>query len=492
MSTPVITYWADPLNTDLGNDLSTIRNRTFDEIDVGEKATIERTMKAEDIQLFAVLSGDVNPQHLDPDYADSTRFHGVIAHGMLGGALISAVLGTRLPGPGTIYLGQTLKFLAPVRIGDTLTIGVTVVAREPVHKRLKLACSCINQAGVVVIEGEADVIAPTEHIERARTTLPDVRISVGTGGLQRLLDHVGPFGPIRVAVAHPCDAASLSAALEARASGLIEPILVAPRARLEQIAKEAGVDLTGVTINDVPHSHAAATRAVELVRLGEAEALMKGSLHTDELMSAVVAPETGLRTGRRISHCFLMQTPAYPRPFIITDAAINIAPTLAVKADIVRNAIDLAHAIGVAEPRVAILAAVETVNPGMPATLDAAALCKMADRGQITGGVLDGPLAFDNAVSAAAARIKGIVSEVAGRADVLVVPDLESGNMLAKQLEHLGGAASAGIVMGAAVPIILTSRSDSNETRIASCAIAVLLAHRKRVLDRAQIPGVPA
>lgn len=476
MSTPASISWADTLT----NDLSFIRNRTFDEIEVGDKAAIERTLKAEDIQLFAVLSGDVNPQHLDAEYADSTRFHGVIAHGMLGGALISAVLGTRLPGPGTVYLGQTLKFLAPVRIGDTLIISVTVTARDAVHKRVKLACSCVNQLGVVVIEGEADVIAPTEHIERARTTLPDVRISVGSGGLQRLLDHVRPLGSIRVAVVHPCDAASLAAALDARAAGLIDPIIVAPKARIEAVAKEAALDLGGVEIEDVPHSHAAAARAVELVRHGKAEALMKGSLHTDELMSAVVSAETGLRTGRRISHCFLMQTPAYPRPFIITDAAINIAPTLEIKADIVRNAIDLAHAIGVSLPRVAILAAVETVNSGMPATLDAAALCKMADRGQITGGILDGPLAFDNAVSAAAARIKGIASEVAGQADVLVVPDLESGNMLAKQLEYLGGAASAGIVMGARVPIVLTSRADSRESRIASCAIAVLLAHRNR------------
>jgi phosphate acetyltransferase/phosphate butyryltransferase len=257
-------------------------------------------------------------------------------------------------------------------------------------------------------------------------------------------------------------------------------VLVAPRARLEALAAEAGLDLTGIAIEDVAHSHAAAARAVELAQRGEVEALMKGSLHTDELMAAIVAAASGLRTQRRISHCFLMQTPSYPRPFIITDAAINIAPDLAAKADIVRNAISLAHAIGVAEPRVAILAAVETVNPQMPATLDAAALCKMTDRGQISGAVLDGPLAFDNAVSAAAARIKGIDSRVAGCADILVVPDLESGNMLAKQLEYLGGAASAGIVMGARVPIVLTSRADSRESRIASCALAALLAHSYR------------
>ncbi|MDF1486118.1 bifunctional enoyl-CoA hydratase/phosphate acetyltransferase [Ramlibacter sp. H39-3-26] len=463
-----------------GGTLQTIRNRVFDEIAVGDTAAIERTLSAQDIQLFAVLSGDVNPQHLDADYAASTRFHGVIAHGMLGGALISAVLGTRLPGPGTIYLGQTLKFLAPVRIGDRLTIRVTVSSRDEAKKRLKLACTCVNQDGATVITGEADVIAPTEHIERVRTTLPEVRLTTGGGGLPRLLDHVRPLGAVRVAVVHPCDVLSLSATLDARAAGLIEPVLVAPSARLIALAAQEGLDIAGIAIEDVAHSHAAAARAVELASQGAVEALMKGSLHTDELMAAVVAGASGLRTKRRISHCFLMQTPAYPRPFIITDAAINIAPDLEAKADIARNAIDLAHAIGVAQPRLAVLAAVETVNPHMPATVDAAALCKMADRGQIAGALLDGPLAFDNAVSVAAARIKGIVSDVAGQADILLVPDLESGNMLAKQLEYLGGAASAGIVLGAKVPIVLTSRADSRESRIASCAIAVLLAHRYR------------
>ena len=459
------------------SDLATVRNRTFDEITVGETASIERTLSYKDIELFAVLSGDVNPQHLDAECAASTPFHGVIAHGMLGGALISAVLGTRLPGPGTIYLGQTLKFLAPVRIGDQLRISVTVSARDEARKRLTMACECVNQDGTLVITGEAQVVAPTERIERARTTLPNVSMTIGNDGMQRLLDYVLPLGSLRMAVVHPCDALSLGSAVDARMAGLIEPVLVGPRARIEATAQEHQLDISGMAIEDVPHSHAAAARAVELVLEGKVQALMKGSLHTDELMAAVIDKNKGLRTKRRVSHCFLMQTPAYPRPFIITDSAINIAPTLDDKADIVRNAIDLAHAIGVAEPRVAILAAVETVTASMPATLDAAALCKMADRGQITGGLLDGPLAFDNAVSIAAARVKGIESEVAGRADILVVPDLESGNMLAKQLEYLGDADTAGIVLGARVPIVLTSRADARDTRLASCAVAVLLAH---------------
>jgi len=300
-------------------------------------------------------------------------------------------------------------------------------------------------------------------------------------GVKRLLSHVHGMAPVRTAVVHPCDALSLGGAIDAQAAGLITPVLVAPRARLERVAAEAGLDISACDVLDVPHSHAAAAAAAQLAGKGDVQALMKGSLHTDEYLGAVLAPEVGLRTERRLSHCYVMQTASYPRPFIITDAAINIAPTLLDKADIVRNAIDLAHVLGVAQPRVAILAAVETVNPHMPATLDAAALCKMADRGQISGALLDGPLAFDNAVSPEAARVKGITSQVAGQADILVVPDLESGNMLAKQLEYLGGAESAGIVMGARVPLVLTSRSDSRVTHLASCAIALMLAERWRL-----------
>ena len=472
------------------DELEILRNRTFDEIAVGDSASIERTLTAAHIQLFAAMSGDINPTHLDTEFAASTRYHGVIAHGMWGAALISAVLGTRLPGPGTVYVSQTLHFHAPVRVGDCLTVTVSVTARDATKRCLVLNCVCTNQKNETVISGEATVLAPTERIERARSTLPQVSITMRHGDdLVRLLQYVKPLGRIKVAVVHPCDAVSLSAAIDAYAAGLIEPVLIGPRARLEAVAVQSKLSLEGLAVEDVPHSHAAAARAVQLAVQGDVDALMKGSLHTDELMGAVVASKE-LRTGRRMSHCFLMQTPAYPRPFIITDAAINIAPTLPEKADILRNAIDLAHSFGLEKPRVAILAAVETVNPNMPATLDAAALCKMADRGQIAGAILDGPLAFDNAVSAAAARIKGIVSEVAGMADILLVPDLESGNMLAKQLEYLGGAASAGIVLGARVPIILTSRADPREARIASCAVALVAA--KRAAQRTSLGRFPA
>ncbi|MGV7208900.1 phosphate acetyltransferase [Oxalobacteraceae bacterium A2-2] len=283
----------------------------------------------------------------------------------------------------------------------------------------------------------------------------------------------------RVAVAHPCDRYALEAALDAAGMGLMAPLLVGPEARIRQAADEARLDISGLPLVDTEHSHASAERAVALVREGQAAALMKGSLHTDELMGAVVRSDTGLRTARRLSHCFVMDVPGYPDPLIVTDAAVNIVPTLADKVDIVQNAIDLAQVLGFEQVRVAILAAVETVNPKMPSTIEAAALCKMADRGQITGAVLDGPLAMDNAVNPQAAAVKHLVSPVAGRANVLLAPDLEAGNMLAKSLTFMAGAAAAGIVLGARVPIILTSRADSVAARLASCAVASLIAHHR-------------
>jgi phosphate acetyltransferase len=297
---------------------------------------------------------------------------------------------------------------------------------------------------------------------------------------EQLIARCKPLPPTRTAVAHPCDESSLRALAEAAAAGLIAPILAGPRARIEALAREHGIDISKREIVDAPHSEASAAAAVALVREGRAEALMKGSLHTDELMAAVVKRDTGLRTARRISHCFIMDVPGHPHPLIITDAAVNIAPTLKEKVDIVQNAIDLARALGADEVRVAILSAMETVNPDVPSTLEAAALCKMADRGQITGGILDGPLALDNAISLHAAQIKKIKSPVAGRANVLVVPDLEAGNMLAKSLTFLAGADAAGLVLGARVPIILTSRADAVLTRLASCAIATLVVEARR------------
>ena len=312
-----------------------------------------------------------------------------------------------------------------------------------------------------------------------------MNVSTGTGKYERLLTACRDLAAVRTAVAHPCEKTALTGAIEASQHGLITPILVGPAARIRELAAESKIDLADIEIVDAPHSHAAAAAAVALVREGRAEILMKGSLHTDELLSAVVAKETGLRTGRRLSHVFLMDVPTYHKVLLVTDGAINIAPTLEDKADICRNAIDLARSLEVPRPKVAILAAVETINSRMPATLDAAALCKMADRGQITGAVIDGPLAFDNAISAEAAAVKGIASEVAGDPDILVAPDLEAGNILAKQLSFLANADSAGLVLGARVPIILTSRADTVRARIASCAVAMRVAHARRQALRA-------
>jgi phosphate acetyltransferase len=302
----------------------------------------------------------------------------------------------------------------------------------------------------------------------------------GTGKYEKLLERCRGLAPIPTAVAYPCEETALAGAIDAGRDGLIEPILVGPASRIAEIAKSAGITLGHTEIVDVAESRAAAAKAVELVRNGRAELVMKGSLHSDEILGAVIAKETGLRTGRRLSHVFVMDVPTYHKVLIVTDGAINIAPTLEDKVDICQNAIDLARSFGIDRPKVAILCAVETVNSKMPATLDAAALCKMAERGQIKGGMLDGPLAFDNAISREAARTKGIVSEVAGDPDILLAPDLEAGNMMAKQLSFLANADSAGLVLGAKVPVILTSRADSLRSRIASCAVAALAAHARR------------
>lgn len=456
-----------------------ITNKTYEEIAVGDHAEITRTLKLQDIELFAVMSGDVNPAHVDAEYAKTNMFHGVIAHGMWGGALISAVLGTEMPGPGTIFLDQSLKFKAPVGLGDTVTVRVEVTKKLQ-NGRLLLACTCINQDGILVIKGTARVIAPSEKVRRARVILPEVHLHVEGAQYARLIAATEHLEPVRTAVVHPCDALSLSSVVEAAQQGIILPILVGPKIKIETTAQDAGLNLGGLELIDTPHSHAAALTAVALARAGKVDTLMKGTIHTDELMEAIIDKTSGLRTERRMSHVYVLDVPTYTKPLLITDGAINIYPDLTIKRDIVQNAIDLALALGKERPKVAILSAIETVNQRITATLDAAALCKMADRGQITGGLIDGPLAFDNAVSPMAVAAKGIVSDVAGIADILVAPDLEAANMIAKQLIYLAGADAAGIVLGARVPIILTSRSDSKMSRRASCALSQLFINHQQ------------
>lgn len=449
-----------------------IENHPFDEIRIGDSASMTRQLSGDEVALLAAISGDVMP-------SDLGALGPPTAQSMWGGALVSAVLGSKLPGPGTAYVEQSLRFHRQIGAGDTLATTVTVAEKRPTTKTVILECRCTDHNNVEVISGRAEVVAPTKKFRGQRAELAEVRLRRHEK-YENLIARSQGAAPVATAVAHPCDESSLLASMEAARAGIIVPLLVGPATKIRAVAAKLGLDLGGYEILDVPHSHAAAEKAVELVRVGRAELLMKGSLHTDELMSAVVRKETGLRTARRISHCFILDVPTYPKPLIITDAAVNIYPTLEDKVDIVQNAIDLVQALGLAQPRVAILSAVETVTPKIQGTLDAAALCKMADRGQITGGLLDGPLALDNAISKTAARIKGIVSPVAGEADILVVPDLEAGNMLYKNLSFLAEADGAGLVLGARVPIILTSRADTARTRMASCAVASLCVHARR------------
>lgn len=453
-----------------------IENRTIDELVIGDSAEMVRVLAQSDIELFAVMSGDVNPAHLDAAYADETPFHHVIAHGMWGGALISAVLGTRLPGPGTIYLDQSLHFHRPVAIGDTITVRVTVTGIDTESGHVTFDCLCRNQHDKLVIDGQAEVLAPRQKVSREVAALPLVRMHRPGARFDALVDQARTLPPLPTAVVHPCDSLSLLGALQAEAAGLIEPFWVGPRDKIMATAEKGSVSLDPERIIDAPHSHGAAEAAVALVREGRAQALMKGKLHTDELLEAVLDRTLGLRTERRLSHVFALDVPEQNRLLFITDAAINIAPDLSTLADIVQNALDLALALGIGTPRAALLSAVETVTGKLPSTLAAAAICKMHDRGQITSGLVDGPLAFDNAISPEAVAAKGIVSDVAGQADILVAPNLESANMIAKQLIHMARAEAAGVALGARVPIMLTSRSDSAAARLASAALARLLA----------------
>ncbi len=452
-----------------------LANRTYAEIQVGDQAQLVRTLTQKDIESFAAVSGDRNPAHLNAEYAAGTRFKSVIAHGMWGGSLISAVLGMRFPGPGTIYLSQTLSFSKPVYIGDTLTVLLTAIEKIDAKRQVVLDCKVTNQNGECVLSGQARVMAPDKKVEILDNYSPKITLSDPSARLQELLEKGKDLPAVRCAIVHPCDEESLAGALLAAEHGLIVPVLVGPLERIRAIAEKAGLNLQGVELCHAEHSHSSAELAAAMAARGEVGALMKGSLHTDEMMHAVLS-QPGLRTARRVSHVFRFDVPMYRKPLLITDAAINIRPDLLTKQDIVQNAIDLARVLGTVTPKVAILSAVEMVNPQIPSTIEAAALCKMADRGQITNALLDGPLAFDNAVSPHAVQVKHIQSQVAGDADILLVPDLESGNMLSKQLEYLAGASASGVVLGARVPIALTSRSDGRSERLASALLVKLLA----------------
>ncbi len=452
-----------------------IENKTFDEIKVGDTASLVRAFRAEDVETWAAVTGNLNLVDLDPSPLDSSMFPHGAGQAMWAAALFSTLAGTKLPGLGSVTDSAKIKFLRPVPVGQQLLVTVTVREKREEGSIVVLDCGCSNENDEELLVGTLEVTAPREKIRQPLRDLPTVQL-VRDDRYRNLIRMCDGLPPMTTAVVHPCSDDSLKGAIEAAEANLIKPILIGPEKKIRAIAEEAGVDLSPYRLVCTEHSHHAAEVAVKMVHAGEADMLMKGSLHTDELLHEVMKKDGGLRTERRLSHCFLIAVPTYARPIMVTDAAINILPTLEDKRDICQNAIDLARALGVEQPKVAVLSAVETVTPKIPSTLDAAALCKMADRGQITGGLVDGPLAFDNAVDLDAAKTKGIVSPVAGRADILVAPNLEAGNMIAKQLTFMADAEAAGICVGARVPIVLTSRADSAHARLASCAVGVMLA----------------
>jgi phosphate acetyltransferase len=441
-----------------------IENKTFDEIAIGDTACYTGVLTREHVERWAALTGNLNINEM---------FEHGSGQAMWAATLFSTIAGTQLPGLGSITQAATITFHRALGVSNQVTATITVTAKRPANRTIILDCRATDAKGTLIVSGTAEVLVPPCKIRRSREELPQIAL-VRNEHFDDLIDRCAALPAMPTAVCHPCSDYALKGAVEAANRSLIEPILVGPQQKIMALALREHIDLGRFELIDVPHSHAAAEVSVALVRDKRAKAIMKGSLHTDELLHQVLAKEGGLRTERRLSHCFLVSAPTYARRIIVTDAAICIQPTLEDKVDICQNAIVFAHVLGIDRPKVAILAAVETINPKMQATLDAAALCKMADRGQISGGVLDGPLAFDNAVSPEAARAKGIVSPVAGVADILVVPDIESGNMLAKQLTYMAYAESAGLVVGARVPIILTSRADSDYARLVSSALAVL------------------
>ncbi|NRG16141.1 bifunctional enoyl-CoA hydratase/phosphate acetyltransferase [Rhizobiales bacterium] len=452
------------------------RNKTYDEISVGDCATLTRTLNANDLFVFAHASGNVNPMHLPGvDWTGDGKVDEPIAPSMWAGALISAVLGNVLPGPGTVYRSQTLNFRDRAHLGDRLEVSARVTAKKS-DGIVELKTQVKREDGDVIAEGDAIVTAPERTITFDASSLPGILIERHQH-FDRLLEAAETLAPLPTAVVAPDDPNSLGGTALAAREGLIDPVLVGARSRIEVAASEIGLDLSPFELIDVDPEDAAAARAVALVHEGRVRAVMKGHLHTEDLLRHIVKRDGGLRMKRRLSHCFVMDIPGRASPVIISDAAINISPDLQAKVDIVQNAIDIARSLGIATPKVGILSAIETVNPAIPSTLDAAVLSKMAERGQIKGGIVDGPLAMDNAIDIQAAKSKGITSLVAGHADVLVVPNLEAGNMLAKELTFIAHAEAAGLVAGAKVPVMLTSRADNDRARLCSCVLALLYDH---------------
>lgn len=445
-------------------------NKTFDEIAVGDRAELRRLIAADDLYVFAAASGNSNPMHLQDSDLDGDGTVERVAPGMFVASLISAVLGTQLPGPGTLYRRQSLDFHSRAHAGEEVIVRAEVLSKADGVVRLKTEVS--HADGRPIVTGEAEVLAPEEKFDHDEVEVPGLLVQRHRH-FEALLARARPLPALPTAVVCPDEAKSLGGALLAAQESIIAPILVGRADAIRAAAAEIGADLAGIEVIDVAGDAAAAEMACKLVHEGRAAAVMKGHLHTDDLLKPMLDKVIGLRVGRRFTHVFVMDVPGQPEPLFVTDAAINIAPDLMTKVDVCQNAIDLALSLGM-DPRVGVLSAVETVNPAIQSSIDAALLSKMADRGQITGGQVEGPLAMDNAVDMGAARTKGLKGSVAGRANILVVPGLDAGNMLAKQLAFISHAEGAGLVLGARVPVILNSRSDSPMSRLASCAVAAI------------------
>jgi len=455
-----------------------LENRTFDEIPVGDSASLTRTLTEKDIQVFAIMSGDINPAHVDVEYAQSEMFHKIIGHGMWGGALISTVLGTQLPGPGTIYLGQTIRFKKPVAIGDTLTVKVTATEKNAEKNRIIFTCECHNQKDEVVMEGQAEVIAPTKKIRRPKAELPEINLRRTKSLFEPYLEKAKKLGSLRTGVIYPVRERVIEAVDAAHQAGYIDPILIGPKERIQHAAEKAGININKYEIIHVEHGHAAVNKAVAMAREDEVGMLVRGGVPRGDLLDAMQRPDIGLTTDLLLSYAAVFDVPTYSKALILTDTLINIDPNLEEKRAITQNAIDFALALGIEEPKVAVVAGMNSVNYSMRSTVDAAALCKMAERGQLRRGILDGPLTFDNAISMEVAKAKGIKSPVIGNADILVLPNVETGNILSEQLEYLAEARNAGIVLGGRVPVLMGHIYDIQLSTV-SCALAIIEKHSR-------------
>jgi phosphotransacetylase len=457
-------------------NLGFIENKTYDEISVGDTARTEHVLTTQDAMAWASISGFNSV--LDPDELIDRAVSSMLPTGpnMWCASLISGLFATSLPGPGCSLTSVSLEFHNLIRVGERILVRVEVTAKDDSTKKVTFDCQASNGAGASIFSGAAQLIAPLEKLRLSTLPVPQLIVNNPYRHYLDLIARASSQPAVRTAIVWPCDELSLGGAIQAYKEGLIVPVLVGCEATMRSVADTLELDLGNTQIVDIDDRETAAVRAVEMARKREVQMLMKGSLQTDELMSAVASREGGMRTGRRISHVFALDVPSYHKTLFVTDAAMNFMPDLETKIDILQNAIEMMLTLEVVNPKVAILSAVESVNPGIPSTLDAAALCKMVDRGQITGAIVDGPLAFDNAISSEAARIKNIKSPVAGDPDLLMVPNLEAGNILFKELQYLAGAVAAGVVLGAKVPVVLTGRADGELARTASCALGVLLA----------------